>query len=79
MPERLIALVMVLYSNARSRVRTLAGTRNEFWIGLGVYQGVSIESLPFVVVMQEATRAARGEGLWNLLELAVRRRHSDDS
>ena len=33
MPERLIALVMALYSNARSRVSTLAGTSDEFGIG----------------------------------------------
>ena len=32
MPERLIALVMALYSNAWSRVGTLAGTSDEFEI-----------------------------------------------
>ena len=66
-PERLIALVMALYSNARSRVRTLAGTSDEFGIGVGVHQGSALSPLLFVVVMQEATRAARGEGLWDLL------------
>ena len=35
-PESLIALVMALYSNARSRVRTEAGTSDEFGIGVGV-------------------------------------------
>ena len=36
-PECLIALVTALYSNARSRVRTLAGTSNEFGIGVRVH------------------------------------------
>ena len=65
MPEHFIALVMALYSNVRSRVRMLAGTSDEFGIGVRVHQG-SAEFL-FVVVMQEATREARGEGLWDLL------------
>ena len=65
-PERLIALVMALYCNVRLRVRTLAGTSDEFGMGVGVCQG-SAEPLLFVVVMQEAVKAARGEGLWDLL------------
>ena len=59
-PERLIALVMALYSNARSRVRTLAGPSDEFFgIGVGVHQGSELSPLLFVVVMQEATRGKR--------------------
>ena len=38
-PEHLIVLVMALYSNARSKVRTLAGISDEFGIGVGVHQG----------------------------------------
>ena len=53
-PEHLIALVMALYSNARSRVRTLAGTSDEFGIGVGVHQGSALSPLLFVVVMEEA-------------------------
>ena len=67
MPERLIALVMALYSNTRSRVRTLAGTSDEFGIGVGVYQGSALRPLLFVVVIEEANRASGGEGLWDLL------------
>ena len=57
MPEHLIAFVMALYSNARSRIRTLAGTSDEFGIGVGVHQGSVVD----------ATREARGEGLLDLL------------
>ena len=58
---------MVLYSNASLRVRTLAGTSEEFGIGVGIYQGSILSPLLLVVVMQEATRAARDERLWDLL------------
>ena len=67
MPERLIVLVMTLYSNARSRVRALAGTSDEFGIGVGVHQGSALSPLLLAVIMKEATRTARGEGLRNLL------------
>ena len=59
------ALKHQVYSKARSRVRTLAGTSDE--IGVGVHQRSALSPLLFVPVMQEATRAARGEGLWVLL------------
>ena len=44
-----------------------AGTSDEFGIGVVVYQGSPLSPLLFVVVMQEAARAARGERLWDLL------------
>ena len=65
-PEHLIALVLALYSNLRSRVRTLTGTSDEFGTGVEVHQGSALSPLLFVVVMQEATRTARGEGVRNL-------------
>ena len=34
---------------------------------MGVHQGSALSPLLFVEVMQEATRAARSEGLWDLL------------
>ena len=55
----LIALVMALYSNARSRGRTLTGTSDEFRMGVGVHQGSALSHLLFVVVMQEATKSKR--------------------
>ena len=36
-------------------------------IGVGVHQGSAQSTLLFVVVMQETTREARSEGLWDLL------------
>ena len=51
---------MALYSNVRPWVRTLAGTSNDFGMAVEV-QGSALSPLLFVVVMQETTRAARGE------------------
>ena len=42
----------------------LTGTSNEFGAGVGVHQGLALSPQ---VVMQETTRAGRGEGLWDLL------------
>ena len=58
-PQCLTALVMVLNSNARSRVRTLGGTSLEFGIGVGVHQGTALHSLLFVVVMQEGNQRGK--------------------
>ena len=33
---------------------------------MGVHQGSALSQLQFVVVIQEATRTARGERLWDL-------------
>ena len=62
MPGRLKTPVMALYSNARSRVRTLVGTSGEFGVGVEVDQGSAMSPLLFVVVIQEPTREARDCG-----------------
>ena len=65
-PERMISLVMALYVNTRSRVKTGMGVSGEFEIKVGVHQGSALSPLLFVLVMEEATREVR-EGLWELL------------
>ena len=50
-----------------TRITTLAGTSDEFRIGMGVHQGAALSPLLLVMVMQDATREKRGEGLWDLL------------
>ena len=66
-PERLITLVVALYLNSRSKVKALAGTSEEFKIGVGVHQDSALSPLLFVVVMQEVMKDVRGEHLWELL------------
>ena len=62
MPEHLIVLVMALYSNARSRVGTLAGTLDKFGIGVGVLRSrVSTEFLD--ICGGNAGGNQRGNGL----------------
>ncbi len=62
-PERLIKL----YVNSKSKVKTPVGTSEEFNIRVGVHQGSALSPLLFIVVMQEATKEARREGLKELL------------
>ena len=62
-PERLINLVMALYKDAKSRVKTVAGTSHEFEIRVGVHQGSALSPLLFITVMEEATKAGRAGGL----------------
>ena len=66
-PERLIKLVMALYENSKSKVKAPAGISEEFSIRVGVHQGSALSPLLFIVVMQEATKEARREGLKELL------------
>ena len=40
---------------------------DEFGIGVGIHQRLALSPLLPVVVIQEATGKARGEGLWDLL------------
>ena len=48
-PEHLILLVMILYNNARSRVRPLSGTSDELEIGVGVHSGSALSPLLFAI------------------------------
>ncbi len=66
-PERLIKLVMALYVNSTSKVKTPTGISEEFSIRVGVHQRSALSPLLFIVVMQEATKEARREGLKELL------------
>lgn len=56
-----------LYVESRSRVKTLAGTSRDFGLRVGVHQGSALSLLLFITVMEEATKLARGDGLWELL------------
>merc|ERR1712121_423716 len=55
-PERLINLIMALFHDTKSRVKTLAGISEDFDIEVGVHQGSSISPLLFIIVMEEVTK-----------------------
>ena len=65
-PERTVDMVMALYGNTKSRVRTYAGISEEFEIRVGVHQGSALSPLLFVLVLEEATKGGR-RGLWEML------------
>ncbi len=56
-----------LYENSMSKVKSPAGISEEFSIRVGVHQGSALSPLLFIVVMQEATKEVRREGLKELL------------
>ena len=66
-PERLINLIMALFYDTKSRVKTLAGISEDFDIEVGVHQGSSISPLLFIIVMEEVTKEGRSGGFWDIL------------
>ena len=66
-PERLVRLVMMLYSNSRSCVQASGGRSEEFNIEVGVHQESALSPLLFITVMEEATKNCRESGPWELL------------
>ena len=66
-PERLINLIMALFYDIKSRVKTLAGISEDFDVDVGVHQGSSISPLLFIIVMEEVTKDGRSGGFWDIL------------
>ena len=64
---------MSLFVESRSRVNTVAGTSEAFDITVGVHQGSALSPLLFIIVMEEATKLARGDVQWDILSLAIRK------
>ena len=67
MPEKLVRLVMALYSGARSSVVAAGGPSAPFEISVGVHQGSALSPLLFNLVMEEATKDCRRGVPWDML------------
>ena len=65
-PERMVQLIMALYVNTNSRVKTFNGTSKEFAIKVDVHQGSALNLLFFILVMEEATRECRKGAFWEM-------------
>ena len=67
-PEHTISMVMTLYKNSRSKVKTISGTSESFEIKVGVHQGSALSPLLFILVMNEISKEVeRPEEIWELL------------
>ena len=66
-PERLVELVMELYTGSKSRVTAAGCTSSSFEITVGVHQGSALSPLLFNLVMEEATRECTRGVPWDML------------
>ena len=66
-PERLVELMMELYSGSKSRVTAAGCTSSSFEITVGVHQGSALSPLLFNLVREEATRECRKGVTWDML------------
>ena len=62
LPARLVQAIMALYKETRSKIKTVAGTSEEFDISVGVHQGSVLSPLLFLIVMDENGNAV-GAGI----------------
>ena len=65
-PKRMIEVMIALYVETRTRVKTVAGVSKDFDIGVGVHQGSILSPLLFIVVMDEVTKEVRNGVTWEL-------------
>ena len=65
--ERLVELVMELFSGSKCRVTAVGCTSSSFEITVGVHQGSALSPLLFNLVMEEATRECRRGVPWDML------------
>jgi hypothetical protein len=66
-PERMVAAVMALYVDSRSRVKTMAVISKWFHIVVGVHQGSVLSPLLFITVMDEVVTEVRKGVPWELM------------
>ena len=66
-PEKLVKLVMALYSGSNSSVVAAGGPSAPFEISVGVHQGSALSPLLFNLVMEEATKECRRGVPWDML------------
>ena len=66
-PERMVAAIMALYVDSRTRVKTLAGISKELDILVGLHQGSVLSPLLFIIVVDVLTREIRKGVPWELM------------
>ena len=66
-PERLITLIMSLYSNSSSQVRIAGVLSDRFPVSVGVHQGTVLSPILFNIVMEEVTKECGVGDPWEML------------
>ncbi len=65
--EWAVRVVQAMYDGARSRVRVYGQCREEFGVGVGVYQGAVLSPLLFILVLEALSREFCTFAAWELL------------
>jgi len=66
-PERMVQAFMALYVNYRTRVKTVGGILEEFYILVGVHQSSVLSPLYFFIIMDELSNEIRKGVPWELM------------
>lgn len=66
-PERLVKVVMDMYAQNRTRIRSTAGISDEFTVNVGVSQGSALSPLLFILVINYLTVDLMEELPWSLI------------
>jgi len=62
-----IRVIKDMYEEVRTRVRTLGGATNDFYVGKGLHQGSALSPFLFTIVMDELTKGIQDELPWCML------------
>ena len=62
-----IRVMKEMYEEGMTRVRTAGGATGNFYIGIGLHQGSSLNPFLFTLVMDELTKAIQDEIPWCML------------
>ena len=64
---RYIRVIKDMYGEGRTRVRTLGGHTDDFYVGMGLDQGSALRPFLFTIVMDELTIGIQDELSWCML------------
>lgn len=66
-PEQIVLVLMDLYAESRTKIKSTAGLSDEFQVNVGVSQGSTISPLLFILVLNHLTSHLMRDSIWSLL------------
>jgi len=62
-----VRLIKDMYEGGRTSVRMPGGITNDFYVGLGLYQGSALSPFLFTLVMDKLTKGIQDASSWCML------------